>query len=165
MIRYSHVSLVVPCNAESAEDITSILGIQPTRVREETAQIKHDNGWRDCTAYTWMLDSPLCHTDGEPTERLKALADTIEPVAARLPLLRPRFQPWIDIVYHTTPQHPHGVTGEFDWFRLSAELMRRYGGWELNISYEVFWFDHPNWHRPTPGGWFHRLLNRWRVRT
>ncbi len=50
-----------------------------------------------------------------------------------------------DILYHITPQHARGVTGEFDWFRMPAELMRRYGAWDLDVSYESIWFDHPDW--------------------
>jgi hypothetical protein len=149
MIRYSHVSLLIPCDAESAATITALLGVQPTAVREGKTQGQREDGsWQESIHQTWTLDSPKSHTDGDPTARLYALADIIEPFAPRLPSLRPRFSPFVDIVYHVTPQHPHGITGEFDWFRMPAELMRRYGMWDLSVSYESFWFDHPDWIHP-----------------
>ena len=166
MIRYSHVSLLIPCDAESAATVTELLGVQPTRVREsKTQSAKLDGGgWEEHIHHTWMLDSPKSHTDGDPTARLYALADAIEPFASRLPSLRPRFSPFVDIIYHVTPQHPHGVTGEFDWFRMPAELMRRYSAWDLSVSYESFWFDHPDWIRPQPQGWWSRILETLRIR-
>jgi len=149
MIRYSHVSLLIPCDAESAATITALLGVQPTAVREGKTQGQREDGsWQESIHQTWTLDSPKSHTDGDPTARLYALAYIIEPFAPRLPSLRPRFSPFVDIVYHVTPQHPHGITGEFDWFRMPAELMRRYGMWDLSVSYESFWFDHPDWIHP-----------------
>ena len=139
MIRYSHVSLLIPCDADSAATVTATLGVQPTRIRDTKTQGQADDGsWKESIHHTWMLDSPKSDTEGDPTARLYALADIIEPFASRLSSLRPRFDPWVDIVYHTTPQHPHGVTGEFDWFRMPSELMRRYSVWDLSISYEVF---------------------------
>src|ERR1051326_4763664 len=128
MIRYSHVSLLIPCDTNGAAAITSALGVQPTRVRESRTQAQGDDGsWQESTHHTWMLDSPKSHADGDPTARLCALADIIEPFAAHLQSLRPQFYPWVDIVYHITPQHPHGITGEFDWFRMAADLMLRFG--------------------------------------
>jgi hypothetical protein len=159
MIRYSHVSLLIPCAIENGATITSLLGVQPTRIRESKSQGQREDGsWQESTHYTWMLDSSKSHLDGDPTARLYALADIIEPFAARLPSLRPQFTPWIDIVYHVTPQHPHGVTGEFDWLRMPAELMRRYSAWDLGISYESFWFNHPDWMRPQRQGFFSRFF-------
>jgi hypothetical protein len=152
---------LIPCAADRAAAITALLGVEPTRVRESKSQGWHEDGsWKESTHYAWMLDSPRSHTDGDPTARLDALADLIEPFAARLPSLRPQFSPWIDIVYHITPQHPHGVTGEFDWLRMPAELMRRYSAWDLSISYESFWFDHPDWVPPQPQGLLSRCLAR-----
>ena len=57
-----------------------------------------------------MLDSAKSHTDGDPTARLYALANVIEPFALRLADLRPKVSPFVDIIYHITPQHPRGVT-------------------------------------------------------
>ncbi len=165
MIRYSHVSLLIPCDAKSAATITTALGVQPTRIREDKSQGQREGGgWEEHIHHTWMLDSPKSHTDGDPTARLYALADTIEPFASRLPSLRPQFRAWVDIIYHITPQHPHGVMGEFDWFRMPAELMRRYSAWDLDVSYESFWFDHPDWISPTRGGWWSRLFESFKRR-
>ena len=149
MIRYSHVSLLIPCDRASAAEITETLGIPPTRVREHKSRSQQPDGsWRETTGYSWMLESPLGHGEGNPTARLEALADTIEPIAALLPQLRQRFRLWIDMLYHITPQHPHGVTGEFDMLILPAALMRRFTAWDLDVAYEVMWFDHPQWKRP-----------------
>ena len=166
MIRYSHVSLLVSCNtAAEAADVTASLGVQTNRVREnKTYSWSKESGRAEKISYSWMLDSPMSQTDGDPTARLYALADIIEPFASRLPSLRPRFRPWIDIIYHITPQHPHGVTGEFEWFRVPAELMRRYSAWDLDISYESFWFDHPDWARSQQRGWWNKFIESIRRR-
>jgi hypothetical protein len=159
MIRYSHVSLLIPCDTESAAVVTELLGVQPTAVRQsKTHGQRKDGNWEESIHYTWTLDSPKSHREGDPTARLYALADVIEPFALRLPGLRPRFSPFVDIVYHVTPQNPHGVTGEFDWFLMPTELMRRYSAWDLCVSYESFWFDHPDWVRPKQQGWWSRVI-------
>jgi hypothetical protein len=165
MIRYSHVSLLILCDSDSAATITAQLGVEPTRIRESKSRTRAaDGGWQENVDYTWMFDSPKSHTDGDPTARLYALADAIEPFAARLPSIRPQFKPWVDIVYHVTPQHPHGVTGEFDWFQMPAELMRRYSAWDLSVSYESFWFDHPDWIRSKRRGWLSGIFKSLRSR-
>ena len=165
MIKYSHVSLLIPCTADNAATITMLLGVQPTRVREEKSQAQREGGgWEEHIHHSWMLDSPKNHTDGNPTARLYALADVIAPFASRLPSLQPQFRPWIDIIYHVTPQNSHGVFGEFDWFQMPADLMRRYGEWELNVSYESFWFDHPDWRQPKQQGWWARMKASLRAR-
>jgi hypothetical protein len=169
MIRYSNVSLMILCDAESAATITATLGVQPTCVRENKSQHRRDDdSWEERTHYAWMLDSPMSHTDGDPTARLYALADIIEPFADRLSSLPPEFHRWIDILYHVTPQYPHGVSGEFDWFRMPVQLMRRFSAWDLSISYEMFWFDHPDWVNPKRRNWWSRIketLQTWRPPT
>lgn len=161
MIKYSHVSLWIPCAADTAASVTHALGVQPTRIREEKVYSGGVGIPRERRIhFTWMLDSPKSHADGDPTVRLYALADVIEPIASRLGALRPEFSPWVDVMYHLTPQHPHGVTGEFDWLRMPAELMRRYASWDLDVSYETFWFDHPDWIRPKPRGFWSTMLGR-----
>lgn len=40
----------------------------------------------------------------------------IEPFGDRLATLNERYSRSIDILYHNTPQHPHGTLGEFDMF-------------------------------------------------
>lgn len=158
MIRYSHVCLLISCEEKDTVTISDLLGVQPSRIRESKSRMRQaDGSWEETIHYCWLLDSPKGHSDGNPTFRLQALADVIEPFAPRLPNLRPKFNPFIDIVYHVTPQHSHGVTGEFDWFQMPAQLMRRFAAWDLSVSYETFWFNHPDW-APPPRGWWKRLL-------
>jgi hypothetical protein len=164
MIRYSHVSLLIPCDSVSAATITAALGVEPTRVRESKMHVRATDGsMQERVHHTWMFDSPKSHTDGDPTARLYALADAIEPFAARLPSIQAEYKPFVDIVYHVTPQHPHGITGEFDWFRMPAELMRRYSAWDLSVSYETFWFNHPDW-KFKRRGWLSRIVESFRSR-
>lgn len=142
MVRYSHVSLLVSCDTADGSDVTALLEVTPTRVRlGEAREVDDKGGWRDVQWHTWMLDSPK-GAEVAPTERLFALADLIEPFAEGLLKLDPRYKRWVDIVYHVTPQLPHTITGEFDWFQLPASLMRRLGHWNLDVSYEVYWFNH-----------------------
>ena len=144
MIRYSHVSLLIPCEANTSATITDLLGVQPTAVLESKSHASGEDGrLTERTHHTWSLQSSLTHLEGDPTARLYALADLIEPFASRLQNLRPRFDPHVDILYHVTPQYPDHLTGDFDWFRIPADLMRRFGSWDLSISYETIWFDHP----------------------
>ena len=137
MIKYSHVRLLILCNSDDVEKINSHLGVDPT-------EVKSDDG-KNFT-HTWCLDSPM-NADGDPTARLAALAEAIEPFADKVVSLDSKFPRFIDIVYHVTPQHVGGITGEFDWFRCPAQLMGKISGWNLDVSYETFWFDHPEWER------------------
>jgi hypothetical protein len=158
MVRYSHVSLVVPCEISEADQITDHLGLQPSRVRESKTQTRQkDHELQETIIRTWMFDSPE-NENANPTKRLFALADAIEPFSSRLQTLDARYKRWIDIVLHVTPQHPHGITGEFDWFTMPATLMRRLASWNLDVSYEVFWFDHPEWKKPRAQSWWQKLL-------
>jgi hypothetical protein len=160
MIKYSHVSLLIPCDLEDSTTVTTVLGVTPSRIQETKTWGTHGKEeMQECIDYTWTLDSPLSHIEGDPTARLYALAETIEPFGARLHTLDPQFKGWIDIVYHITPQNSHGITGEFEWFRMPADLMRRYGEWNLNISYESFWYDHPDWVRRKRMGWLGRVIS------
>jgi hypothetical protein len=68
----------------------------------------------------------------------------------RLRTLQTKHRPWVDIIYHNTPQYPHGVKGEFHLLMLPPDIMRRYCARDLIITYEVFWFDHPDWVRAKP---------------
>jgi hypothetical protein len=152
MIKYSHVSLAIVCEtAEDAAAITSHLGVQPSRVRKSVSHSwSKEEGHAEALSHTWMLDSPKSHDQADTPERLWELANLIEPFAERLRTLPARHQPWVDIIYHNTPQYPHGVKGEFHLLMLPPDLMRRYCAFNLMITYEVFWFDHPDWVRPTP---------------
>jgi len=166
MIRYSHVSLIVLCETVAEADaVTAHLGIQPTRIHESTTQSwSMKEGPAEKVSWSWTFDSPKSQTEADVPERLWALAEAIAPFAERLRTLKSAHRPWVDIVYHTTPQHPDGITGEFNWFTMPAEMMRRFSDWDLSISYEVFWFDHPDWVRPKRLGWFSRF-SQWFRRT
>src|SRR5271170_2010827 len=158
MVRYSHVSLLIPCEINEADEITAHLGFQPSRVREDKIKIRQKDGeFRETITRSWMLDSPK-NENADPTERLYALADSIEPFSNRLLALDSHYRRWIDIVFHITPQHPHGITGEFDWFRMPATLMQRLASWNLDVSYEVFWFNHPEWKNPRVQKWWQQIL-------
>lgn len=159
MIRYSHVSLLILCRTKSEADwVTSDLGIQPSRVREDRLQrCSKEESRSETNSHTWVFDSPKTAEAADPTGRLLALADAIEPFGERLLSLDAQFKRFIDIVYHVTPQHSNGITGEFDWFRMPASLMRRFVAWNLDVSYETFWFNHPDWASPTNRNLLQRL--------
>ena len=161
MIRYSHVALLFVCETSAeAHSITTQLGAQPTRVEESKVQTwSKEEGHRENASWTWVLDSPKTAAADVP-DRLWALADLIEPFAHRLPALKATHKPWIDVLFHNTPQHPHGITGEFFWLQMPVEIMRRFSHWDLRISYEVIWFDHPDWVEPKPRNWLSRMLRR-----
>ena len=142
MIKYSHVRLAIFCNAESVDHITRQLGVKPSH----TKKIERDALPAIELSHAWCLDSPL-GVEGELTARLRALVDAIEPFADKLVSLDARFTRAIDILYHVTPQHVGGITGEFNGFLCPAELMSRISGWKLGLGYETIWFDHPQWQR------------------
>lgn len=162
MILYSHVSLLLCCKtAADAAWVTTQLDVEPTRVREDKISTwSEETGHSEKSSFTWMLDSPKGHADGDPTARLYALAEVIGLFAERLSTVRPLLDPWVDIIYHVTPNYPDRITGEFDWFRIPAEIMRRYGAWDLSISYEMFWFEHPDKKLNAQRGWLTRLIRR-----
>ena len=152
MIQYSHVSLLILCDAEGLKVINEKLGVEPSEVKHEPGEESLPTG----LTHTWKLDSPI-GAEANPTQRLAALADLIEPFADKLVALDSRFPRFIDIVFHVTPQHVCGITGEFDWFECPAPLMKRISGWDLDLSYESFWFDHPEWERLREP-WWRQLL-------
>jgi hypothetical protein len=90
---------------------------------------------------------------GDPTARLWGLVDAIRPFSEQLVTLDERWKRWIDIVFHVTPQRAAGITGEFDWFRVPASVMKILGEWNLDVSYESFWFNHPDWKVPRRTWW------------
>lgn len=159
MIRYSHVSLLILCKTRPEADlITAHLGVQPSRVREDKSQRwSKEAGHSEMVSYTWVFDSPKSAEDDDPTGRLLALSETIEPFSERLSTLDTQFKRFIDVVYHVTPQHASGITGEFDWFRMPALLMRRFAAWNLDVSYEAFWFNHPDWVSPIRRSFFQQV--------
>ena len=162
MIRYSHVSLIVLCDtAAEADAVTAHLGVQPTRIRESKSHSwSPKDGHSEKISWSWTFDSPKSHTEADVPERLWTLAEAIQPFAERLQTLKSSHKPWIDIIYHNTPQYPRGVKGEFHLLMLPAEIMRSYSAWDLMITFEVFWFDHPDWVSPATVGRFGRVLRR-----
>ena len=166
MIRYSHVSLIILCETIAVADSISVhLQIKPSRVREDKTQSwSEEHGHKEKITYAWMLDSPKSATDGDPTARLYALAELIEPFGEKLLTLDAKFKRWIDVLYHVAPQHPHGITGEFDWLRMPATLMKRLANLNLDVSYEAFWFNHPDWVSPQNRNWLKRTWRKIRGR-
>jgi hypothetical protein len=162
MIRYSHVSLIILCDtAAEADAVTAHLGIQPTRIRESKFQSwSQKEGKSEKVSWRWTFDSPKNHTEAEVSERLWTLAEAIAPFSERLRTLKSSHKPRVDIIYHNTPQHPQRISGEFHWFRMDAQTMRRFSDWDLSISYEVFWFDHPDSVRLKLPSWFTRFIQR-----
>jgi hypothetical protein len=162
MIRYSHVSLLVLSKTKLDSDlITAHLGVQPSSVRENhLKRCGKQAGDSALISYFWAIDSPKSAEEADPTGRLSSLADIIEPFGGRLLSLDPQFRRFVDVVYHVTPQRPDGITGEFDWFRMPSVLMRRFVSWNLDVSYEAFWFNHPDWVNPVNRKWLPRV-SRW----
>ena len=153
MVQYSHVRLLILCDAAGVDIITQHLGVDPTGT-DSKATVPPTK-----FTHTWFIDSPNTAADGEPNTRLQALADSISPFSSQLISLDERYRRFIDIVYHVTPQHVGGISGEFDWFRMSSQLMAKLGSWNLDVSYESFWFDHPDWKR-LQHPWWKQLLHR-----
>ena len=147
MIRYSHVSLLIPCELADAAQITVQLGVSPSEVAESMIREAGDT-MKEHVCHTWTLHAPMTADQGDPTARLWSLVEVIRPFADHLVALDGRWRRWIDIVYHITPQRAGGITGEFDWFQMPAGLMKLLGEWNLDVSYESFWFDHPEWQAP-----------------
>jgi hypothetical protein len=116
MIRYSHVSLLILCDEAGVDIISAHLGCSPSRVDHDTTEEVPETG----LTHTWRIDSPLGHSDADPTGRLDALVTKIETFGERLLTLDAAYRPFVDIVYHVTPQRPDGIMGEFDWFFLPA---------------------------------------------
>lgn len=150
MIKYSHIALIIPLlkGDSTGNNITQHIGISPTRIVEFKSQVNNgDDTFREELSYSWYLDSPK-NEDYEPVVRLHALMDLIRPCIENIQSLEKPYSSWIDIIFHITPQHPHGITGEFNWFRLLSSLMKELGEWNLDLSHEVFWFNHPDWTNP-----------------
>jgi hypothetical protein len=155
MVRYSHVSLLILCDEAGVDIISAHLGRNPSRVDHDPTKEVPETG----LTHTWRLDSPIGHSDADPTQRLDALVTLIEPFGERLLTLDTGYRRFVDIIYHVTPQHVGGITGEFDWFRLPAPLIRRLASFNIDVSYESFWFDHPEWERIRQP-WWRRMLQK-----
>jgi len=82
MIKYSHVRLLILCDAEGIEYLTNRLGIEPSEVQFDNEAKPPATG----LTHTWCLDSPM-DAGGDPTDRLTALADAHSPMQLnRLPI-------------------------------------------------------------------------------
>jgi hypothetical protein len=115
-------------------------------------------------SFTWMFDSPKGPEETDPTGRLFALADAVEPFGNQLLSLDAKFRSYVDILYHLTPQRPNRITGEFEWFQMPATLMRRFVNWNLDISYETIWFDHSDSENSVHRTWLQKASNGLRKR-
>ena len=154
MIRFSRVSLLIGCDASEVAAITAHLGVEPSEVAEHLSMARHgDDTFAEKVWHNWVLHSPMSAEQGNPTDRLFALVELIHPFRDRIVSLDSRWHRWVDVLYHVTPQHPHGVTGEFDWFNLPTTLIKAIADLNLSVSYETFWFDHPEWQRPRRSWW------------
>jgi hypothetical protein len=156
MIKYSHVRLYILSDRGGVDEISQKLDVGPSGLVFDPDAKPPPTG----LTHHWFLNSPM-GAEGDPTARLAALLDLIEPFGNALLGLDDRYPRWIDIVYHITPQHVGGITGEFDWFRCPASLMAKMSQWNLNLSYETFWFDHPEWKRIRLP-WWRRILPSFR---
>ena len=143
MVLHSHVSLVVMLNDSEGAEVTSHLGVPPTEIKQSSIRTnRDDHSVEERTVYSWHLASPKDATF-ELTDRLAALVDLIVPIAPKIISLPPFYKRWIDVLYHVAPERPNRLTGEFFWFTLPPATMSRLGSCKLNISHEIFWFDHP----------------------
>ena len=154
MIRYSRVSLLIPCELSDAALITEHLGVSPSEVAASTETARRSDGtMTEEVKHAWTLHAPMTADQGDPTARIWSLVEVIRPFANRLVGLDTRWNRWIDVLYHVTPQRAGGINGEFDWFRVPAGMMKLLAEWNLDISYESFWFDHPDWQAPRRSWW------------
>ncbi len=157
MVRYSHVALTILVEDPGGKEVSQYLGVLPTCVRESKGfrRNRSEAPLEAYTSYTWSFDSKkdISH---QPIVRIHALLDEVELFSERLLSLDAKYHRWIDMLFHVTPQHSHGITGEFDWLSLPPKTMERIAKLQLSLSYEVFWLDHPDWRLP----WHKRLLRK-----
>lgn len=78
MIKYSHVRLIIMCDEAGYDEVATHLEIEPSDTKIESEPPPTG------LTHTWILDSPLDATQGDPTTRLESLADAIEPFADKL---------------------------------------------------------------------------------
>ncbi|MGJ8640446.1 MAG: DUF4279 domain-containing protein [Opitutaceae bacterium] len=156
MIKYSHIALIIPLQSEDGRDVTNHLELEPSQIRESKGSSwSETEGRKEHTSYSWMLESEL-NADHRPIDRIHNLLEQIESQKENILSLDKKYSRWIDVLFHVTPQRPHGVTGEFDWITLPHQTMRRMSDLELSISYESIWFNHPDWNR----SWLWKAFNR-----
>ena len=140
MITYSHVALIVSLGHESGQGVTQHLGLSPTKIRESTMQRRDDAGvMRPVGGALWMLNSPM-DASHQPLERIHSLLDLVEPIGDRIATLDVKYSRWIDMVFHVRLRSEQGI--DFDWLSLPHQTMHRISTLRLNLSYEVFRFNH-----------------------
>jgi len=126
-------------------------------------QRNKDSTYSEAMVLTWVFDSPKGHEEAGAIERLVALANAIEPFGNKLLSLDAKYRANVDILYHVTPQHPNHILGEFDWLNLSPTLMGQFVKWNLGISYETIWFEHPDSKNQTHKTAMQKASNRFRA--
>jgi hypothetical protein len=160
MVLHSHVSFVVLLHDPQGAEVTSHLGIAPTEIRQTKVQTNRDDRtMEEKTVYSWHLASPK-DASCELTDRLAALVDLIGPLAPKILSLQPSYKRWIDVLYHVAPEKPDTLTGEFFWFTLTPSLMSQLGACKLNISHEIFWFDHPEAEAKRKRSWLPKFFQK-----
>jgi hypothetical protein len=160
MVLHSHVSFVVLLSDPEGADVTSHLGVSPTEIKKTTVQTnREDSAPEETTVYSWHLASPK-DASFELTDRLTALIELIAPLSPRILSLQPSYKRWIDVLYHVAPDKPGRLTGEFFWFVLQPALMSQLGACKLNISHEIFWFDHPDTEAKKKQSWLAKLTQK-----
>ncbi|HEY3446052.1 MAG TPA: DUF4279 domain-containing protein [Myxococcales bacterium] len=159
MLLYSHVALLISLDTAEgpeADDVSHHLGLAQTQVRRiETVSLSPEGTRKTQVSRIWQLDSPKDATCAAH-DRLVALLDKIEPHTQQVRALDPKHRPWLDLLFHVTPQHSSGITGEFGLFMMSRDVVSRVAALDLSISHETIWYDHPDWGLP----WYRRLLRR-----
>lgn len=162
MIKHSHFRLSIFCDEAGLSEVREHLAVSESN---ELVEFGTDEELSDqqrnqlVFSHHWHLNSPV-GIEGCPTTRLEALVRAIEPFGDRLGTLDERFPRYIDVVYNVTPQHPHGILGEFDMYCTPAKLMPQLAAWNLDVHYETIWFNHPDWKTPS-SSWWKRLKSRW----
>ena len=147
MVKYSHVSLIIPLEEPTGSEVTTYLGISPSQIRESKGSYRTPAGEMESrVSYSWVLHSPKDQTF-QLTARLEALVAAITPFSEKLVSLDPSYHRWIDIVYQITPQGPTKRQSVLvEGFHVPHGTFKKLGAWNLSISYETLYFDElPHW--------------------
>jgi hypothetical protein len=160
MERFSHCRLKISSAAAEKAEIEAIsaaLGCQPSEVAESPVTILKTDGSghrEDRVYYFWVLNSPLSAKQASPADRLLSLIEVIRPFSERLTSLDAHWGRGIDMVesFSIRPA-PYPA---FDWFRLPASAIKTLGEWNVDFSYETFWFSEPD-QSPVHRRWWERL--------
>jgi hypothetical protein len=165
MMYLSHCCLRIwseTAGAAEIETITADLGCPPWEIVESPVTILKTDGSgsrEDRVNYFCVLNSPLSAKQASPADRLLALIDVIRPFSERLASLDSRWGRTIDIVESFTVRP--GAAPDCDWFRIPAAAVKALGEWNVNFSYETFWFKEPD-EKPVRRTWWERC---WQPKT